>query len=287
MPPLHSSSTGHPRLHVEFNRLIPGRQTDTNGLPTRLTRKRQTDESQSSLLAGTRDRSTADDDDGDGRRQRYRTMMNSGMSTRRRKLPSSYNNSRYYDLNVPLSSSSSSKQELQNLAQTHQTRLHQLGYHGVAFCHTAYNGRLKVERDDADVALPWKIFLPSSSLLSASLKSSSSSLPSSSSLSLVAKAEADGTPINHSAPPPSSSSTKFSTFGRTHSLTSMKIYRRLNIILEELSDVSRILLHHAGSGVGGAGENEMNEVQTLLQKYDIISLQPMNESVLQSICELL
>lgn len=222
-------------------------------------------------------RSTFDDD---GRGRRYGTMMNSGMSnTRRRKLPSSYNNSSYYyDLNVPLSSSSS-KQEQQNLAQTHQTRLHQLGYRGIAFCHTAYNGRLRADKDDADVALSWKILMPLSSLPSASLKSPSS-------LPLVAKAEANGNTTNHNAP---SSYTKFSSFGRTNSLTSMKIYRRLNIILEEVSDVSRILLHHhhAGTGVGGIGENEKNDVKTLLQKYDIISLQPMNESVLQSICELL
>ena len=194
-----------------------------------------------------------------------------------------------YDLNVPLPSSSS-KQELQNRALTYQARLHQLGYHGLAFCHTAYNGRLRAEKDDADVALPWKLLLPSS-LPSASLKStsslllSSSSSLSSSSLATITK-EGDGNiKIKQSTPP----NIKFTRlFGRTNSLTGMKIFRRLNIIVEEASDVSRILLNYAAAGAAQNGKNSnYKEIQSILQKYDFISLQPMNESVLQCICELL
>ncbi len=194
-----------------------------------------------------------------------------------------------YDLNVPLPSSSS-KQELQNLALTFQARLHQLGYHGLAFCHTAFNGRLRAEKDDADVALPWKLLLPSS-LPSASLKSSSSSLSSSPSLSSSSLAtntkKGDGNiKIKQNTPP----NIKFSRFGRTNSLTGMKIFRRLNIIVEEASDVSRILLNHAAAGgaaQNGTNSHHYNEIPSILQKYDFISLQPMNESVLQCICELL
>src|SRR6056300_511468 len=84
-----------------------------------------------------------------------------------------------------------------------QSRLRQLGYHGIAFCHTAF-GRLKPERDDADKVLPWNDLLVSSSSNDETMES------------------------------------KTSTFGRTS--LGMKIYRRLNIVIEEVSDVSQLLL---------------------------------------------
>lgn len=216
-------------------------------------------------------------------------MVNSGRNntTRRRRNLSSQSN-RYYDLNVPLPSSLS-KQEQQNLSVTYQTRLHHLGYHGLAFCHTAYNGRLKAEKDDADVALPWKMLLPSpssSSPPSASVKSSSSL--SMSSPSLGTKAIVDGGKIQHKLME-ASNDNNFSSFGCANSLNGITIYRRLNIIVEEVSDVSRILLNHNTTG-GGEEQKSMNngnDVKSLLKKYDFVSLQPMNESVLQSICELL
>ena len=214
-------------------------------------------------------------------------MVNSGRNntTRRRRNLSSQSH-RYYDLNVPLPSSLS-KQEQQNLAVTYQTRLHHLGYHGLAFCHTAYNGRLKAEKDDADVALPWKMLLPSPSSLSPSASLKSSSSLSLSSPSVGTKAGDDGGKIQHR--PMTSSNNNFSSFGRTNSLNGITIYRRLNIIVEEVSDVSRILLNHNTTG-GGEEQKSMNngnDVKSLLKKYDFVSLQPMNESVLQSICELL
>jgi hypothetical protein len=137
-----------------------------------------------------------------------------------------------FDLNIPLLPTSRPKHQ----AQMCQARLHQLGYHGIAFCHTSF-GRLKPERDDADKTLPWNQLLSSD----AGIESQSN-------------------------------------FGRTNSL-GMKVYRRLNIVIEEVSDVSQLLLPSTSDAQQASRE--------LLQKYDLVSLQPMNEPVFQSICELL
>ena len=137
----------------------------------------------------------------------------------------------FFDLNVPLPPSGRMLQ-----AQICQARLHQLGYHGIAFCHTSF-GRLKPERDDADKTLPWD------QLLSSDVEIESES-----------------------------------SFGRENSL-GMKVYRRLNIVIEEVSDVSQLLLPSTADAQQASRE--------LFQKYDIVSLQPMNEPVLQSMCELL
>ena len=139
-----------------------------------------------------------------------------------------------FDLNVPLPVA-----RRKYHAHLCQSRLHQLGYHGIAFCHTAF-GRLKPERDDADKVLPWNDLLVS--------YSSDETLES-----------------------------KTSTFGRTS--LGMKIYRRLNIVIEEVSDVSQLLLPSTADA--------KQSLRDLLQKYDLISLQPMNENVLQSVSEML
>lgn len=140
----------------------------------------------------------------------------------------------FFDLNVPLPVA-----RRKYHAHLCQSRLHQLGYHDIAFCHTAF-GRLKPERDDADKVLPWNDLLVSSS--------SNETLES-----------------------------KTSTFGRTS--LGMKIYRRLNIVIEEVSDVSQLLLPSTADA--------KQSLRDLLQKYDLISLQPMNENVLQSVSEML
>ncbi|KAL9181943.1 hypothetical protein ACHAXT_012286 [Thalassiosira profunda] len=137
----------------------------------------------------------------------------------------------HHDINVPLAAASSSSKRKRQ-AHSYQMRLHQLGYRGVAFCHTAY-GRLKEDKDDADVALPWL--------------------------------DIDG------------GGGKNDAFGRTNSL-GMRVYRRLNIVVEEVSDVSRILL---------PADARDDAAAKLLRKYDIVSLQPMNEPALQNICQLL
>ena len=131
----------------------------------------------------------------------------------------------------------------------------------MAFSHEAY-GKLNLDKDDADVALPWKDLV---------LLASSSS--SSSEKNAAANSNGGSDDVYGST-----SSSSSSSFGRTNSL-GMKIYRRLNIIVEEVSDVSNIL-------VGGGG-SILSSVSRLLQKYDIVSLQPMNEAALQNICELL
>jgi hypothetical protein len=141
----------------------------------------------------------------------------------------------FFDLNVPLPVA-----RRKYHAHLCQSRLHQLGYHGIAFCHTAF-GRLKPERDDADEVLPWNDLLVSSSSNDETLKS------------------------------------KISMFGRTS--LGMKIYRRLNIVIEEVSDVSQLLLPSTADA--------KQSLRDLLQKYDLISLQPMNENVLQSVSEML
>jgi hypothetical protein len=80
--------------------------------------------------------------------------------------------------------------------------------------------------------------------------------------------------------------------------TGMQIYRRLNIIIEESGDVSRLLLHDSSSSssattAAGTTANitttttTTTSVRQILQKYDIVSIQPMNELVMQSICDLL
>ena len=156
-----------------------------------------------------------------------------------------------HDMNVPLSSTSRSKSHEANI---YQNRLSQLKYHELAFCHTAY-GRLKLDKDDADYALPWDDLLASST---SSYKHS-----------------------NRSSGVVEDGKKRTSLFGRTNSL-GMKVYRRLNIVVEEVSDVSRLLLP--------TNENDdepEKRVSKLLQKYDIISIQPMNEPTLQNICELL
>ena len=66
-------------------------------------------------------------------------------------------------------------------------------------------------------------------------------------------------------------------FGRKTS--NMDVYRRINIVLEEVTDVSRLLLP--------SNDQSRSSIKSLLHKYDIVSLQPMNEPTLQNICELL
>ena len=145
----------------------------------------------------------------------------------------------YYDLNVPLKSSSaagskSTSWTRKQLAQIYQTRLHHLGYSGVAFCHTTYS-RLDVNKDEADAVLPWN--------------------------DLLSGERGDEC-----------------TFGRKTS-NGMDIYRRINIVLEEVTDVSRLLLP--------SNDQLRSSIKSLLYKYDLVSLQPMNEPTLQNICELL
>jgi hypothetical protein len=151
---------------------------------------------------------------------------------------------KYYDLNVPLTSSSaagtaSTSWTRKQLSQIYQTRTHQLGYSGVAFCHTSY-GRLDINKDDADAVLPWRDLIY----------------------------DAKGS-LNED---------ESCAFGRMAS-NGMNIYRRINIVLEEVTDVSRLLLP--------TNDQSASAIDQLLQKYDIVSLQPMNEPTLQNICELL
>lgn len=126
----------------------------------------------------------------------------------------------------------------------------------MAFAHTTF-GRLNTERDDVDLTLPWEDLIPPSLMASKS----------------------SGAPAESTE------------FGRTNSL-GMKIYRRLNIVLEEVSDVSRILLPtfanaKAAAITASSSSDNTTEISALLRKYDIVSLQPMNEPALQNICELL
>ncbi|KAL3783104.1 hypothetical protein ACHAW5_002209 [Stephanodiscus triporus] len=169
---------------------------------------------------------------------------------------------RHYDLNVPLppsaasSSSSGGRQKRRHLARTCQARLHQLGYRAVAFTHTAYGGRPNVDRDDADVALPWSDLLSSSS-------------------------DGDGNADR------SGGEGRRTKFGRTNS-HGMQVYRRLNVVIEEASDVSRILLPTSNIGsTASLSSSEAASMTQLLRKYDVVSLQPMNEPALQGICDLL
>jgi hypothetical protein len=150
---------------------------------------------------------------------------------------------KYYDLNVPLTQSSaagatSTSWTRKQLAQIYQTRFRQLGYSGIAFCHTTFS-RLDANKDDADVVLPWRDLVSSSG----------------------AKEDTN------------------CSFGRKCS-GGMSIYRRINIVLEEVIDVSRLLL-------SSSNDQSASSIDKLLQKYDIVSLQPMNEPTLQNICELL
>jgi len=158
----------------------------------------------------------------------------------------------HYDLNIPLSSSSLSSKRKSQEANQYQNRLSKLGYSEIAFTHTAY-GRLKLDKDDADYTLPWKDLIPESS----STNTTDGGIPGSG---------------EHNKRIPS--------IGQINKQLDIKVYRRLNIIVEEVSDVSRILLPNNDS-------NSSDRISELLQKYDIISLQPMNESALQNICELM
>jgi len=155
----------------------------------------------------------------------------------------------HYDLNIPSSSSLSSKRKSQE-ANQYQNRLSKLGYSEIAFTHTAY-GRLKLDKDDADYTLPWKDLIPKLS----------------------------STNDNCDVIPDGAHCKKIRSIGQINKQLDIKVYRRLNIIVEEVSDVSRILLPN--------NDNNIDGISDLLQKYDIISLQPMNEPALQNICELM
>lgn len=162
-----------------------------------------------------------------------------------------------HDINIPLSSSSSKRSKSQE-ASICQTRLSQLGgFQGIAFTHTVY-GRIKLDKDDADYTLPWRDLLPSSS-----------------------DDRGDNKKMISSTTSNAYDSAHHRVYGRTNT-QGMKIYRRLNIILEDVSDVSRLLLLNNSEQA-----SYTRSTSDLLQKYDIISLQPMNESALQNICELL
>ncbi len=51
--------------------------------------------------------------------------------------------------------------------------------------------------------------------------------------------------------------------------------------------VSCLLLPMSNVGLTALSSSEVASVTQLLQKYDVISLQPMNEPALQGICDLL
>jgi len=165
---------------------------------------------------------------------------------RRRKL--------HHDLNIPLSSSSLSSKRKAQEANQFQNRLSKLGYSEIAFTHTAY-GRLKLDKDDADYTLPWKDLIIEPS---ATIADNDAMIPSGG---------------EHCK--------RIRSIGQINTQLDIKVYRRLNIIVEEVSDVSRILLPNNNNSGSSDGISE------LLQKYDIVSLQPMNEPALQNICELM
>ena len=160
----------------------------------------------------------------------------------------------HHDLNIPFSSLSSKRKAQE--ANQYQTRLSKLGYSEIAFTHTAY-GRLKLDKDDADYTLPWKDLIPESSNYNTD---STDMMP--------------GSSRKHHCK-------RIRSIGRINKQLDIKIYRRLNIIVEEVSDISRILLPNNDNSSSSDGISE------LLQKYGIISLQPMNEPALQNICELM
>ena len=159
----------------------------------------------------------------------------------------------HHDLNIPISSSSLSSKRRSQEANQYQNRLSKLGYSEIAFTHTAY-GRLKLDKDDADYTLPWKDLIPESS--------------------------ASTTDNDDMIQNGGEHYKKIRSIGRINTQLDIKVYRRLNIIVEEVSDVSRILLPNNDS-------SSSDRIPELLQKYDIISLQPMNEPALQNICELM
>lgn len=168
--------------------------------------------------------------------------------------------SKFYDLNVPLApssaaSSSSASWTRKQLAQIYQTRLHQLGYSSLAFCHTAF-GRADAKKDDADAVLPWRDIL--------SDPPTEHEKNNSNCLEKVTNDDPGG------------------WFGRKNAL-GMTIYRRINIVLEEVSDVSRLLL--PSQSAASSNDSSTLSLDKMLQKYDIVSLQPMNEPTLQNICE--
>ena len=158
----------------------------------------------------------------------------------------------HHDLNIPLSSSSLSSKRKAQEANQYQNRLSKLGYSEIAYTHTAY-GRLKLDKDDADYTLPWK--------------------------DLILESSSDNDDIQGSGGGHSNKIRR--SIGQINKQLDIKVYRRLNIIVEEVSDVSRILLPSNDKG------SSYNGISELLQKYDIISLQPMNEPALQNICELM
>ena len=161
----------------------------------------------------------------------------------------------HHDLNIPLSSSSLSSKRKAQEANQYQNRLSKLGYSEIAFTHTAY-GRLKLDKDDANYTLPWKDLIPESSNSTVS-------------------------DDNGDIPYAGEHCKKIRSIGQINTQLDIKVYRRLNIIVEEVSDVSRILLPPNNDN------NSSDGISELLQKYDIISLQPMNEPALQNICELM
>ncbi|KAL3798065.1 hypothetical protein HJC23_012356 [Cyclotella cryptica] len=176
-------------------------------------------------------------------------------------VPMAPQRKKFYDLNVPLTLSSTASPSSRSwtrkqLAHIYQTRLHQLGYSSIAFCHTAY-GRVDAKKDDADAVLPWRDVI-SDSLIESETASTKS----------PGKRRKDD---------------QSCLFGRENAL-GMSIYRRINIVLEEVSDVSRLLLPSQSASSVSQSTLSLDE---MLQKYDIVSLQPMNEPTLQNICELI
>jgi hypothetical protein len=169
----------------------------------------------------------------------------------------------FSDLHVPLTPSStatpsSASWTRKQLAHIYQTRLHQLGYSSLAFCHTTY-GRVDAKKDDADAMLPWRDILLSNSLTKDERNT----------LEKYTKDDPSG-----------------GRFGRRNAL-GMTIYRRINIVLEEVGDVSRLFLPSQSTATSSSTDSSALSLDETLQKYDIVSLQPMNEPAFQNICEFL
>ena len=159
------------------------------------------------------------------------------------------------DLNVPLSPGPPSARRREAAAA--RSRLRRGGVADAAFVHTAY-GRAEPGRDGADAALPWDVLLGGGG-------------------TGIGDDSGDGARKKNRKKRRRTGDGGVGTFGRTSG--GLRIYRRLNVVIEEAADASRLL--------APAGDGAPDRVAGLLGGYDMVSLQPMNESAMRCVCELL
>jgi len=138
-------------------------------------------------------------------------------------------------------------------------RLGSTGYSTIALSHEVH-GRVKPDQDEADIAIP-------DSMVNYLISENSS---------VSRKRKACGSKEEKAGP------INIIETGSAHNL---KILKRLNVIIEQESDLAFYGYDHENTITSNTGKSsEQERIKEILRSYDLIAFSPRNETVLSAIC---